>query len=107
MPGRFRLHVFVCTNERPPGAPKPSCRRRGSDAVLGAFKKAIREKGLDAEVRANSSGCLDACSEGVAVVVYPEGVWYGGVREEDVARIVEEHLVGGRPVEGLKLGERR
>ncbi len=103
MPAPYRLHVFVCTHERPPGAPKPSCQRRGAEAVLGAFKKAIREKGLEAEVRANASGCLDACNRGVSVVVYPEAVWYGGVREEDVARIVEEHLQGGRPVESLRL----
>jgi (2Fe-2S) ferredoxin len=37
------------------------------------------------------------------VVVYPEGVWYGGVKVEDVPAIVDEHLVGGKPVERLLL----
>ena len=55
--------------------------------------------------RVNSAGCLDACDRGVAVVVYPEGVWYGGVTVADVPEIVERHLVGGQPVERLRLRE--
>jgi (2Fe-2S) ferredoxin len=39
------------------------------------------------------------------MVVYPEAVWYGNVRPEDAAVIVEEHLVGGRPVERLRVAE--
>jgi (2Fe-2S) ferredoxin len=35
--------------------------------------------------------------------VYPEQVWYGGVRAEDVAEIVDQHLVGGVPVERLRM----
>ena len=54
-------------------------------------------------VRANSSGCLDNCALGPSVVVYPEGVWYGHVRPEDVPEIVESHLVNGVPVERLRL----
>ncbi len=97
----YRLHVFVCTNERPLDSPKPSCKRRGSEAVLSAFKKAIKGEGILAEVRANASGCLDACEDGISVVVYPDAVWYGGVQVEDVAEIVRSHLREGRPVERL------
>jgi len=39
------------------------------------------------------------------MVVYPEAVWYGNVRPEDAAAIVEEHLIGGRPVERLRMAE--
>jgi (2Fe-2S) ferredoxin len=39
------------------------------------------------------------------MVVYPEAVWYGNVQAEDAAEIVREHLVGGRPVERLRVGE--
>jgi len=39
------------------------------------------------------------------VVVYPEAVWYGNVKPEDAAEIVQEHLINGRPVERLRLAE--
>jgi (2Fe-2S) ferredoxin len=61
--------------------------------------------GLGGKVRINKSGCLDQCEHGPTVVVYPEAVWYGNVKPEDAAEIVEEHLVGGRPVERLRLAE--
>ena len=52
-------------------------------------------------VRANKAGCLDQSAQGVSVVVYPDGVWYGGVSVDDVDEIIEQHIVGGRPVERL------
>ncbi len=99
--GRFRYHVFVCENRRPPDDPRGSCGAKGSEAVREALKEELRRHGLKGTVRANTSGCLDACAHGPTVVVYPEGVWYGGVRPEDVAEIVERHLVGGEPVARL------
>jgi len=54
-------------------------------------------------MRANEAGCLDQCEHGVTVVVYPEGVWYGGVTPADVPEIVEQHLQGGVPVERLRI----
>ncbi|HET9554236.1 MAG TPA: (2Fe-2S) ferredoxin domain-containing protein [Anaeromyxobacteraceae bacterium] len=100
---RYRLHVFVCENRRPDTDPRGSCGAKGSEAVRQAFKEELARRGLKAEIRANAAGCLDACAFGPSVVVYPEGVWYGHVRPEDVPEIVEEHLVHGRPVERLRL----
>jgi (2Fe-2S) ferredoxin len=54
-------------------------------------------------VRANQAGCLDVCEFGPAVVVYPEGVWYGRVTPEDVDEIIERHILGGEPVERLRI----
>lgn len=98
---RFRHHVFVCENRRPDGAPRGSCAAKGSEAIRRAFKAELARRGLDGVVRANAAGCLDACAEGPSIVVYPEGVWYAGVRVEDVPEIVESHLVKGVPVERL------
>lgn len=98
MPPPFELHLFVCTNRRPEGATKPSCGLRGGDSIRAALKKAIAKRGLNGTIRANAAGCLDVCEEGPAIVVYPEGVWYVGVTEDDVEEIVESHLLGGRPV---------
>jgi (2Fe-2S) ferredoxin len=103
MPPPFRKHVFVCLNERPADSPKGDCTRKGSPALLKAFKEALRRRGLDEEIRANKAGCLDNCANGCSVVVYPEGVWYGHVTESDVEEIVENHLKGGNPVERLRL----
>jgi len=100
---RFRCHVFVCENQRPDADERGSCAARGGEAVRQAFKDELRRRGLKGEVRANGAGCLDACSDGPAVVIYPEGVWYGHVRVEDVAEIVEKHVIGGQPVERLRL----
>ena len=98
---RFRHHLFVCENRRPDGASRPCCAARGGEAVKQAFKSELMKRGLHGEIRANSAGCLDLCEQGPVVVVYPEGAWYVGVQPGDVAEIVEEHLVGGRPVERL------
>ena len=101
----FEHHVFVCTNEREESASRPSCLPRGSKKLKSAFKDAIKEAGLKHKVRANESGCLDQCEHGPVVVVYPEAVWYGNVHPGDVEEIVSEHLVGGRPVERLRLAD--
>jgi (2Fe-2S) ferredoxin len=102
---RFSHHVFICENRRPDADQRGSCCARGAEAVRQAFKEELARRGLRGQVRANGAGCLDACAQGPAVVVYPEGVWYGHVRAEDVPEIVERHLLGGQPVERLRLRE--
>lgn len=101
MPGPFERHAFVCLNERAGGDPRGCCAARGAAAVLDAMKAGAKVRGLADRVRVQKAGCLDACAQGVSVVVYPEGVWYGGVTLADVDAILDEHLVGGRPVERL------
>ncbi len=76
---------------------------KGSEELPVAFKQALEAKGVRSGVRINKAGCLDACERGCTVVVYPDGVWYGGVTKDDVAQIVDEHLVGGTPVERLRM----
>ncbi len=100
---RFTRHVFICTNERDPDNPKGCCAAKGGREVQARLKELVHDRGLKGKVRANAAGCLDACEHGVAVVVYPEQVWYGGVTPADVAEIVESHLEGGRPVERLRI----
>ena len=97
----FQRHVFVCINERAPDNPKGSCKQKGGVDVRDKLKAELKARGLSTEVRANNAGCLDQCERGVSVVVYPEQVWYGGVTVDDVAEIVERHVVGGEVVERL------
>ena len=101
----FERHVFVCHNSRPAGAPRRSCTADGSSDLHAQLQQLSKAAGLAGRVRINKSGCLDQCEHGPMVVVYPEAVWYGSVRPEDAAAIVEEHLVGGRPVERLRVAE--
>ena len=102
---RFRHHVFVCENRRPPDDPRGCCACKGSEAIRQALKEELKRRGLKGQVRANAAGCLDACAYGPSIVVYPEGVWYSRVRVEDVPEIVERHLIGGEPVARLMIPE--
>lgn len=101
----FERHVFVCTNTRAPGHPRGCCAAKGGEAIRETMKAAIAERGLKGRVRVNTAGCLDQCEHGPTIVVYPEAVWYGFVKLEDVAEIVESHLMRGRPVERLRLAD--
>jgi (2Fe-2S) ferredoxin len=101
----FEHHVFVCHNTRPADAPRVSCTTDGTSDLHTQLKKLADEAGLGKRVRINKAGCLDQCEHGPTVVVYPEAVWYGNVKPEDAAEIVAEHLVGGRPVERLRIAD--
>jgi (2Fe-2S) ferredoxin len=99
----FKHHIFVCTNRREPGSPRPCCDPSGNADLHRAFKEAVAARKLKTSVRANKAGCLDQCEHGPNVVVYPDEVWYGGGQEKDVAEIIESHIVSGVPVERLRL----
>ena len=99
---RFDRHVFVCVNERTADDPRGCCTARGSQDVLDRLKGGVHARGLKGRIRVNKAGCLDQCARGVSVVVYPDGVWYGGVAPDDVDEIIERHLVGGEPVARLR-----
>lgn len=96
----FKKHLFVCTNQRTGGS-RPSCGEEFGLQLVAAFKKAIKDRGLNTEIRAQKAGCLDVCEWGPNVVVYPEGIFYMHVTLADVEEIVEEHIVNNRPVERL------
>lgn len=103
----FERHLFICTNVRDAASSRGSCGQKGAEAVRERFKKELAARGLAGKVRANSAGCLDQCEQGCSVVVYPDEVWYGAVTPDDVVEIVEQHLVGGDPVQRLVTSSRR
>lgn len=98
---RFRRHLFVCVNNRPPFA-KPSCAPKRSPEILMRLQEEVEARGLRDQVAVTGCLCLGPCEDGPVVVVYPEGTWYAGVTLEDVPEIVEHHLVRGKPVERLQ-----
>ncbi len=56
-------------------------------------------------LRLNTTSCLGTCENGPSVLVYPEGVMYEKVSAEDVNVIIDKHLLGGKPVESLKISK--
>ena len=71
--------------------------------MMEAFLGELQNRNLFDKVAITNTGCLGPCGTGPNVLVYPEGVMYGGVGVDDVAAIFDEHLVGGQPVERLML----
>lgn len=98
---KFKKHVFICINDRPDG--KACCGEKNGIALVEAFKSQLKVKRLNIEIRAQRAGCLDVCNFGPALVVYPEGIFYGKVNVSDVSEIVESHLIHDIPVERLLL----
>ncbi|MGR8934700.1 MAG: (2Fe-2S) ferredoxin domain-containing protein [Gammaproteobacteria bacterium] len=99
---RPEKHVFVCVQNRPQGHPRGSCVASGCEAVMNEFLNEMQKRNLFEKIALTSTGCLGPCQTGPNVLVYPEGVLYGKVSKGDVAAIIDEHLLGGKPIERLQ-----
>ena len=75
MKEELRMHAFVCVNERDSNNQRGCCSSKNSLEVMTKLKRKVREMGID-DVRINKSGCLNRCEEGIACVIYPQGIWY-------------------------------
>ena len=93
--GQYEKLVFICTT----GSSCPS--QADTVASVKQMRAEIAKAGLHTQIRINKSGCFSQCGHGPMIVVYPENVWYTGVRAEDVQEIIESHLLGGKPVDRL------
>jgi (2Fe-2S) ferredoxin len=102
----IRHHVFVCSGK--------SCSAVGSAEVIEAFDCLLKERGLlfgreakgknpKGSIVLTECASVGFCAIGAAVMIYPDGVWYGQVRAVDVPEIIEEHLLNGRVVARLAL----
>ncbi len=93
-----RAHILVCGGT--------GCTSGNSNKIYSEFQTCLKEQGLDKEVKLIMTGCFGLCARGPIVVVYPEGTFYQHVKPEDVAEIVGEHILKGRPVERLLHSEK-
>ena len=99
----FERHIFFCINQRDGGA--ECCAELGAANAHAHAKARLQAANAHGpgKVRANRAGCLDRCSEGPVLVVYPEGTWYRYVDTADIDEIVDRHLIGGETVERLRI----
>jgi (2Fe-2S) ferredoxin len=92
--GQMTRHVFLCLG--------PSCcAPEVGQAAWEALKQKIRDAGLSGGenvCQRTKVGCLRICCQGPTMVVYPEGTWYSGMTVDRIERLVQEHLVEGRPI---------
>ena len=88
-----RAHILICTGT--------GCTASGAKDVLAKFEVELKAKKLRDEVSLVETGCHGFCEGGPLVIIYPEGTFYTRVKPEDVAEIVEEHILKGRIVSRL------
>jgi sirohydrochlorin ferrochelatase/(2Fe-2S) ferredoxin len=86
----LKKHVLVCGNA--------DCAERGSLGLLEALRREVKGSSNAREIKVTRTACMGRCGEGPTVAVYPDGVWYRGVREQDASEIVTEHLIADRLV---------
>jgi (2Fe-2S) ferredoxin len=98
----YKKHIFFCTNQKSSGT---GCGIFGGEELFAFAKMYLQslDSWGEGKFRASKSGCLGRCDYGPVCVVYPDGVWYTCIDENDVKEIIDEHIINNKIVERLEL----